>query len=152
MKKTAPTDLLAAAVKAAGQGQLLDELAGLYARLEGELAANPVRCNRCGRCCDFAAFGHRLYVTPIELALLVKEPAPDGSTPALRCPYQLEGQCSAHNRRTLGCRVFFCGAPREREQALYEPYHAQLRALHGQSGVPYLYVELTDALSRIARG
>lgn len=145
-------DSLAAAVAGVRRRpQLLDMLAGVYARLEAELAGRPA-CLRCGRCCDFAAFGHRLYVTALELALLARHPWPAGSGEAAlaagRCPYQLNGQCSAHERRTLGCRVFFCQGRPADEQALYERYHAELRALHDSSGVPYSYTELTAGLAK----
>ena len=150
MKKNAPDDLRIAVARAAGQRDLLDELAALYVRLDRQIEGPNEPCDRCGRCCDFAAFGHRLYVTPIELALLAQDPPPPcPSHGAQQCPYQINGQCAAHGQRALGCRVFFCRSPADRQQALYEPYHAELGALHERSGVPYLYAELTQALARI---
>ena len=141
---------LAAAVTAAGQERLGAELAALYQRLEVELSPLDARCQGCGKCCDFAAFGHRLYVTPIELAELVRQPpASRQGAAVLRCPYQVNSHCTAHDRRTLGCRVFFCRLGDEQAHRLYERHHAELRALHERAGVPYLYVELTAALGRI---
>ena len=47
---------------------LLAEIESLYRNLDTTLAGinDPASCRACGGCCDFEAFGHRLYVTTPE--------------------------------------------------------------------------------------
>jgi hypothetical protein len=47
----------------------------------------------------------------------------------------------------LGCRIFFCDATRDDWQhERYERFHGDLKRLHEELGVPYLYVEWREAL------
>ncbi len=156
------TDLALIVQCAAANTQLVQKLADLYKDLSSQQDAAE-KCNRCGRCCDFIAYGHRLYVTPIELAYLRGRTPWPRERPALRsfsgagsegepirtCPYQIDGQCTAHDRRTLGCRVFFCRADSRHEQEIYERFHARLRRLHEDHAIEYRYEELTQALQKI---
>ena len=58
------------------------------------------------------------------------------------CPYQVEGLCSTHTIRPLGCRVFFCQAGTEAwQQDLYESFLRRLTRLHEQLDVPYRYMD-----------
>ena len=43
---------------------VLDEL---YQMLDERIAAASPECANCGNCCDFERFGHRLYVTTLEM-------------------------------------------------------------------------------------
>lgn len=143
----------------------------------------PPVCNASGRCCKFDSFGHRLYVTGLEIAwflgrasgaesggsgaspnapgelstlsLPVIEPGrvPPPATDQTRgrnlgpriedaCRYQVDGLCSTHTIRPLGCRVFFCTPGTDDWQhAVYERFLDRLRALHTEHTLPYRYME-----------
>lgn len=122
-------------------GGLHAELAALYDRVEAEIAARKPRCELSGRCCDFPVSGHRLYSTDLESAFALAAvggsapPAPSGS-----CPWYVDGLCRNRAGRPLGCRVYFCDPAWEGEMpAVYERYHAELRALHERHGLTYHY-------------
>ncbi len=53
--------------EAVSNPQLLAELSALYTELERRIAAHEPVCRNRGVCCRFGAFGHRLYVTTLEL-------------------------------------------------------------------------------------
>ena len=151
MPQRAPDDHWDRAWRAAAAcPDLLSDLKDLYDCLDAELAAAPVTCDRCGRCCNFRQFGHRLYVTPAEGALLLQGPSPN---PALVrtgcCPYLCGARCAVRGRRTLGCRVFFCRAGESASAQVYEKYHLRIRELHQTHCVPYAYVEFDQLIQSI---
>ena len=105
-----------------------------------------VKCLADGECCRFDRVEHRLFVSTLEIALLASQPAPCKPSP-LRCPYQVESNCTARARRPLGCRMFFCnGSSSLATQRLYERCHLAIRHLHERCGLMYNYRELTDWL------
>jgi len=111
-------------------------------------------CRQCGQCCRFEQFGHRLYVTAGELALMLKL-APDRatarSTPAGLCPHQDQARCLARAGRTLGCRLFFCDQSAHGWFCdAYESFHRQIKLLHAAHGLPYVYAELAAAMAELA--
>jgi Fe-S-cluster containining protein len=122
----------------------------LYAEVAGEIDRRRPVCKSSGRCCRFGEFGHRLYVTTMELAAFVHllgGAAPAGEQGGQVCPFQVDGLCSVHAIRPFGCRIFFCDPTAgnwQREQ--YERFHARLRTLHEQLNVPYRYGEWLSAL------
>lgn len=119
-----------------------------------QLARDGATCLAGGTCCKFELMGHRVYLSTGELAWLLSE-APDRPAPALpgRCPYQVGPRCTAHRRRPLGCRTYYCRSVAEsRQQEVYELAHNQIRRLHEAHGVGYLYVELTSAASAALAG
>ena len=146
--------------------------------LQADRAAREHRfeCRQCGNCCRFEQFGHRLYVTAGELALMlhlapdrVSEPIgkirPWGifdnpqsairngsrAKPASLCPHQDQARCLARAGRALGCRLFFC-APSAHAWFCdaYESFHQQIKLLHAAHGLPYVYAELAAALAELA--
>jgi Fe-S-cluster containining protein len=138
---------------AAGRAEVRDAIAALYADVQREIDRRKPVCKTSGRCCNFDQFGHRLYVTTMELATFVwNQPAPAPSDPST-CPFQLAGLCSVHAIRPFGCRVFFCDATAQQWQnEQYEQFHARLRQLHDQLDVPYRYVEWRAALAELGLG
>lgn len=169
-------DLAAAVAAAAAQPELVAELASLYGEVDRAVADLGQRCDACGRCCRFSEFGHRLYVSTLELAMLVggtragaaplaEEPKPPptqsadvGASPCGstldehpgECPCQQGDLCTARDRRALGCRVFSCDpVAAAAEQDLYAHFHARIQHLHNDAGVPYYYADLADALRRL---
>jgi Fe-S-cluster containining protein len=136
----------------------------LYARLGSQIEERKPKCDASGRCCRFEEYGHRLFVTTIELATFLAsalegeapaEPKPRISsslalqvmTDAEGCPYQVEGLCSVHSVRPFGCRIFFCDpSAQDWQKQRYEMFHAELMRLHEQFGISYFYVEWREAL------
>lgn len=124
------------------------ELEGLYQQLEAQRPDNAI-CRECGQCCNFVEYGHRLYVSTAEVALLLSQEAP--SPEALQkglCPYQVGNACKLREKRPLGCRLFFCHLERDPQyQKVCESFHAALRTLHQRRCVPYIYAEFTTWLT-----
>ena len=139
-------DVSDAAIRCARDGEFLASLLGVYERVDAAVAAHEVACMGGGACCKFDAFGHRLYVSAGELAMLAESPPP-GPVRDGHCPYQVGPRCTARRRRPLGCRVFFCDPQAEEWSTVeYERFHADIRDLHDHHGLPYAYVELVAGL------
>ncbi|MEM1099010.1 MAG: hypothetical protein AAGH92_09500 [Planctomycetota bacterium] len=134
------------------------QLRGLYRELDAAIAERGPTCWQSGKCCNFGAYGHRLYVTALEVAWFLgqagvmlpsvtdSEDLPGISLPQANrsdvCPYQIDGSCSTHAIRPMGCRIFFCQAGTEDwQQLLYETYLERLRRLHEAHGVDYRYAD-----------
>ncbi len=124
------------------------DLFRLYAELDRELQALGVRCALSGRCCRFDEWGHRLYLTWPEARLLAQEPPPQKELHPGRCPYQVDNLCTAHARRPLGCRVYFCDpAYKPVMNDLAERYHQRLKQLFVRYGLPWRYGPLHAMLA-----
>jgi Fe-S-cluster containining protein len=128
----------------------------LYDELTRAVAERKPVCSASGRCCKFEAFGHRMYVSTIEVARFVADLEAAGGAPGdnawdgTGCPFQVEGLCGVHTVRPLGCRTFFCDPTSTAWQhELYERHHAELRELHDRLDVPYQYVEWRAALAEL---
>lgn len=131
--------------------EFLAELGEIYASVDADIALMSSHCDACGECCKFDMVDHRLYLSTGELAMLTLE-QPASIEPALigQCPYQVDTKCTARNRRSLGCRIFFCGkTDTDKINQHYEAYHSQIRTLHQKHWVPYAYAELTAALMQL---
>ncbi len=64
------------------------------------------------------------------------------------CPYQIEGLCSTHTIRPLGCRIYFCQeGTQDWQHQLYEDFLAELRQLHDAHGLDYRYMEWRAGLT-----
>jgi Fe-S-cluster containining protein len=137
--------------RAAGRADVRAAVDNVYARLQGEIDQRKPRCGASGRCCRFEAFGHRLYVTTLELAAFVQQvPATNRPWDGTGCPYQIDGLCSVHDIRPFGCRVFFCDSTSDEWQHMqYERFHAELKRLHESLRVPYRYLEWRQALGEL---
>jgi Fe-S-cluster containining protein len=130
----------------------------IYVQVQAEIDRRRPRCEMSGRCCRFEEFGHRLYVTTLELAAFVHDlPRPEQMVPPLGqsiaawdgtgCAYQIGRLCGIHGIRPFGCRMFFCDASAtEWQQSLYERFHGTLKRLHEELDVPYFYVEWRRAV------
>lgn len=111
-------------------------------------AAGPV-CVASGRCCRFKEYGHRLYLSSLEAALLLAD-APPYERPASpdTCPFQKDNLCNARDPRPLGCRVFFCDpAYQEAGNAITEKYLRRLKDLAHEVGAEWLYAPLHHFLN-----
>lgn len=127
-------------------GPFRAELRALYAELQADIErAGPV-CALSGRCCRFKEYGHTLFLSAPEFALLQSDapprvrPVDDGA----RCPWQDDrGHCTAREARPLGCRVYYCDPSYEgRGEALSETYIARLKALADRRSLPWNYAPL----------
>lgn len=139
----------------AAAGDAVDaELRGLYGRLDDEIATLGPTCWVSGKCCHFDSYGHRLYVTGLEIAWMLgqlgescwegvaKIEGVDG------CPFQVEGKCGAHGVRPLGCRVYYCDPNAQGwQQDIYEKYLDEIRKMHRHHGIEYRYMEWRLGLS-----
>jgi Fe-S-cluster containining protein len=177
---------------AAARTEIDRAIRGLYADLDAAVAERGPLCNASGRCCDFDAYGHRLYVTGLEIAWFLcgvrgsgyggqgaldashdeavadrgeirlhqlapspvpRTPNPEpGTPPPSACPYQIDGLCSTHTIRPLGCRVYFCEQGTEAwQQDTTERFLEQLKRLHTEHDLPYSYMEWRAGLAEAKR-
>jgi len=147
--------------EAAGRPQVAERLRALLNQIDEQVSQSGFACQQSGRCCKFESFGHRLYMTGLEIAWfksLVGEPASQDngggiSLPLLDakqdgCPYQVQGACSVHPDRPFACRVFFCQEGSDDWQsAQYETFQSKVKKLHEELGLPYRYMEWRQGLA-----
>jgi len=121
-------------------------LADLYRDLDRAVSELAPVCELSGRCCRFEEYGHTLFVSEVEAAVLIADaPAPvrpldSGAT----CPWQdSKGRCVAREARPLGCRVYFCD-PRYEDHAptISERFLSRLKALCDARGWAWNYAPL----------
>lgn len=154
MQYLSPTQALMlrqAVERAASIPELATRVQQLYNEIQQQVNLQSPRCDRSGRCCRFEQYGHRLFVTTVELAVFYNHvknghvPTPD--VIAEGCPYQINRLCTVHEYRPFGCRIFFCDpSVSEWQQEQYEHFHLQLRQMHTDLDIPYRYVEWRQAL------
>ncbi len=150
-----PSDsqLVQAWLGAARDPVIAGEMDSLFARVGTAITARAPACWASGRCCNFDAFGHRLYVTGLEAAYTVASLRP-GEHPPLSpltladalargvCPFQVANLCGVHTIKPLACRVFFCDRAAQTWQGeLLESLITDLRTLHDRHDIPYRYAE-----------
>lgn len=139
--------------QAAADPSVDSALRGLFDRLDEKVNSGPAACNRTGDCCRFDQFGHRLYVTALEIAWVLTQVAkPTDVDPAGACVFQVDRLCTVHAVRPIGCRVFFCDRSADDWQhGLSEQFLADLRQLHRERNVEYRYVEWRVGLAEALR-
>jgi len=121
----------------------------IYRDLQTQIDARRPLCQLSGRCCRFEEFGHRLYVTTLELATFLHElnQSPDPDWTGQGCAFQKNKLCSVHQIRPFGCRLFFCDSTStDWQHEQYQLFHTRLRQLHDELAVPYFYLEWRQAL------
>jgi len=127
-------------------------LEALYEEVEAFVAAARPVCIQRGVCCRFEEAGHELYATALE-ADYAAERAPAGAAPERegRCPYHVEGKCTARAARALGCRTYFCDANTTSVLAeAHEHFLARVREIEREVGYPAAYGRFPALLA--ARG
>jgi len=164
------TEALRQAVEAAASRPDVTAVVGrMYADIQAAIDARRPVCTASGRCCKFEVYGHRLYVSTLELAAFVAglgTPTTSLPLPVLGereqdarslptwdgtgCPFQVDGLCSVHPIRPFGCRMYFCDSTSTQWQnEAYERFHTTLKRLHDELAVPYFYVEWRAALAAL---
>ncbi|APW59699.1 hypothetical protein [Paludisphaera borealis] len=118
----------------------------LYGELDQAVADLAPVCQLSGRCCRFEEYGHTLFLSAAEAAVLIADAPPTARPfdPGATCPWQdRQGRCTAREARPLGCRVYFCD-PRYDAQApvLTERFLTRLKELTDQRGWPWNYAPL----------
>ena len=134
------------------KSELLKKVAEIYNWLEEEIRRGgdlAGACDSCGRCCDFEAFDHRLFVTPPELMYLAEnigaenmKPMPDS-----RCPYHLICLCTVYEYRFAGCRIFSCKGDADFQSRLSETALKKFKSICAEFNIPYRYTDLASALN-----
>ena len=132
--------------------QFREPLRALYAELDEAVASLAPTCALSGRCCRFEEYGHTLFLSAPEAALLLSD-APRPSRPLDRgatCPWQdSAGRCTAREARPLGCRVYFCDPAYEAEApGLSERFIGRLKGLVRSLDLPWDYAPLHSHLAR----
>ena len=122
----------------------------IYAELDREIAEHQPSCVLSGRCCKFAEYGHTLFVSAPEFALLLADAPPPSRAidDGLTCPWQdLQGRCTAREARPLGCRVYYCDPKYEPHSgAITERHLAKIRGLCDALALPWAYAPLHNHL------
>ncbi|MBN2133973.1 MAG: YkgJ family cysteine cluster protein [Sedimentisphaerales bacterium] len=135
----------------ADRDRLIAEVEAVYEWIDAQVRQHAERaghCNACGACCDFAAYDHRLFVTPPELIYLAaKLNAKElKQMSAGRCPYQKDKNCTVHKHRFASCRIFCCNGEAAFQNELSEVALKKLKAICERFRIPYRYRELGSAL------
>ena len=130
--------------------QIIQEVEAVYQWLDEQLAQMDSSCRACGDCCDFEAFGHKLYITTPELMYFQHHlGGPVKPMTADVCPYRIDGKCTVYPYRFSGCRIFSCKGNAEKENALCEQAISKLKTLCDKHSIPYDYVYLQAGLDML---
>ncbi len=132
--------------------QLLQKVAEIYNWLDSQIrqSSHPAgKCDACGKCCDFEAFDHRLFVTPPELVYLTAKLGNRNLKPMTtsRCPYNTDGKCTIYDYRFAACRIFSCKTEPDPQSRLTESTLKKFKSLCTQFQIPYRYSDLPTALN-----
>ena len=116
-------------------------LLAIYDDLAAEIARAAPVCELSGRCCRFKEYGHTLFISRPEAELLLEQGLPENAVvDESGCPFQVNGLCTARERRPLGCRVYYCDPKYSGTgEALSEAFISRLKQLHEETGTPWEY-------------
>lgn len=131
----------------AARAEVAAAMRAFYELADHRIAEKAARCWNKGECCRFGEYGHRLYVTTLEVCYYLGRGQELPPVPADACPHAVGGRCRVRSRRPLGCRVFYCDPEARGWQGpLTEELLAGLRALHRELEIPYLYEDWVTVL------
>ena len=131
------------------KAKVVESVAQIYSQLDEQIKEHvkPVdKCEKCGRCCDFDGFGHRLFVTTPELIYLTAKCEVIKPMRMGRCPWQEDNKCTIYNFRFASCRIFFCKGDREFQSRLTEKTLEKLKLICVKFDVDYSYIDLPSAV------
>ena len=132
--------------------ELAERMATFYTDVNAAIAAHGPTCWNRGECCSFDSFGHKLFVTSVELAYFARGQLQTWRSPRsdATCPYHENGRCTAREHRPLGCRIFFCDPSAKPWQGSeYERRLSELKQIGDALGVTYRYTEWLSALTAL---
>ena len=118
-----------------------DALTALYHEIDVELRRLGASCEACGRCCRFAEFGHRLWMTNLETDYLRARHEHREAVDPGACAYLDGTSCSARDGRSLACRTFHCGLPSDVVEEITNRYFERLREIARAAGSRLEYVD-----------
>lgn len=129
--------------------ELRRQILDLYAAVDREVAAAGPVCVASGRCCRFKEWGHTLFLSNLEAAVLMADaPAYEQPVSADFCPFQKDKLCTAREPRPLGCRVYFCDPNYQATaQQITEKYLRKLKDLAEAHGIEWHYAPLHHFLN-----
>jgi len=131
--------------------EVIRAMRDFYAEADREIAGQGPTCSNKGECCRFGEFGHRLYVTTLEIIYYMATGNLPPPVTADACPHSLDGRCMVRCHRPLGCRVFYCDPHAQPWQGpLTERRLTRLRAMHEELNVPYEYVDWMAVMRAIS--
>ena len=132
--------------------KIADAVAEVYNWIDSQANQVLAQCDMCGKCCDFEGYDHRLFVTSPELIYLAVKLQPDKikPMPTSKCPYNIDGKCTAYPYRFGSCRIFFCKADKDLESKLAEEALEKFKSICEEFNIPYCYVDLASALNNPA--
>ena len=139
-------------VRAGPNNQLLRRVAEIYNWLDVQIRRHSDLagvCDACGKCCDFDAFDHRLFVTPPELMYLAAKLGAENikPMPGNLCPYNVDGKCTIYTYRFAGCRIFSCKGDKDFQSGLSETSLNKFKSICIEFKIPYAYTDLASALN-----
>ncbi len=129
--------------------ELRRQVLELYDDVDRQVAAAGPVCVASGRCCRFKEYGHTLFLSNLEAAVLL-ERAPAYAPPVTAdgCPFQKDNLCTAREPRPLGCRVYYCDPTyQETANAITEAALGRLKALACDHQVGWCYAPLHHFLN-----
>jgi hypothetical protein len=127
--------------------EIAEGVAEIYRFIDLHARQAGTRCQQCGKCCNFEAFGHRIFVTSPEMVYFthnIKEPLKPAENG--QCPYNINGRCSVHEHRFAACRVFYCKGDMDLQSELAESAIMDLKSICKKFGITYRYTDLPTAL------
>ncbi len=156
-------------IAAAKRPDVINAMREFYERADHVIAEKKATCWNKGDCCRFGEYGHRLYVTALEVAYYLaighEQDTPyspllgnDSATftvlnnldSADACPHAHDHRCHARERRPLGCRIFYCDPQAQNWQGpMTEESLAELRGMHDFLNVPYFYSDWMTVLKAL---
>ena len=125
--------------------QVIKKIDDIYDWLDAQTPENK-QCDACGKCCDFDACDHRLYVTTPELIYFRANVHEQKTMLTVRCPYNVEGKCSVYKFRFAACRIFCCKTDPDFQSQLAETTLKKLKEICTNANIPYQYTNLPHAL------
>ena len=128
--------------------QVVKKVTEIYDQLDKAIAGSL--CDKCGKCCDFESYDHRLFVTTPEIIYLTENLGPKNikPMPASRCPYNINNKCTIHKFRFAGCRIFNCKSDNDFQSQLSESAIKKFKQICTDLKIPYQYTDLPTALNK----
>lgn len=123
------------------QEAMREGLLELYSDVGAKIAEAAPVCDLSGRCCRFREYGHTLFVSRTEAELLLEQGLPANSVISDEgCPFQIQGLCTAREKRPLGCRIYFCDPKYVGiGERISEESIGKLKRLHESTVTPWEY-------------